>query len=198
MGSGKYWDERYKSGGNSGGGSYGRLAQFKADFLNAFIEKNHVHSVVEWGCGDGNQLSLIRCKSYTGLDVSPAAIALCKAKFAGDKAKEFMLSHEFSSGQTRDLAISLDVIYHLIEDDIYQSYMTQLFHSASRFVIIYSCNFENNATANHVKPRKFTDYTDQHFPQWELIEKLANPYPMTRMNDPETSWSDFYVFRKSV
>ena len=51
-----YWNERYSSGGNSGTGSYGELAFYKADFINKFIDANQILSVVEFGCGDGNQL----------------------------------------------------------------------------------------------------------------------------------------------
>src|SRR5690349_10767553 len=55
-----YWESRYARGGNSGPGSYGRLAAWKAEFLNDFVRDNEVKSVVELGCGDGNQLRLMR------------------------------------------------------------------------------------------------------------------------------------------
>ena len=35
---------------------------------------------------------------------------------------------------------SLDVIYHLVEDEILKSYMTTLFGTARKLVIIYSSN----------------------------------------------------------
>jgi hypothetical protein len=34
--SANYWERRYADGGTSGSGSYGRLAEFKATFLNAW------------------------------------------------------------------------------------------------------------------------------------------------------------------
>ena len=34
-----YWEERYKTGGNSGAGSYDRLAKFKAQIINDFIKQ---------------------------------------------------------------------------------------------------------------------------------------------------------------
>src|SRR5437660_1578196 len=74
LGSKDYWEGRYVEGGDSGHGSYGFLAAEKARFLNAFIEKHHVASVIEFGCGDGNQLSLARYPRYLGLDVSEAAV----------------------------------------------------------------------------------------------------------------------------
>src|SRR5579859_8234848 len=57
-GSSTYWEERYRAGGNSGAGSYGRLAEFKAEVLNGFVHSRGIRSVVEFGCGDGAQLAL--------------------------------------------------------------------------------------------------------------------------------------------
>lgn len=34
-----YWETRYKSRGNSGSGSYGDEAKFKADYINDIIQK---------------------------------------------------------------------------------------------------------------------------------------------------------------
>ena len=58
--SSEYWDQRYRTGGNSGAGSYNRLAQFKASFLNTFVNTYQIASVIEYGCGDGAQLKLAR------------------------------------------------------------------------------------------------------------------------------------------
>ena len=57
-GSESYWDQRYLSGGTSGAGSYGKFAEFKAEILNDFVRENGVMSIVEYGCGDGNQLKM--------------------------------------------------------------------------------------------------------------------------------------------
>src|SRR6185295_426813 len=90
-GSQDYWEQRYREGGTSGGGSFGHLAQFKADTLNAFVEKHAVRSVLEFGCGDGRQLELAKYPKYIGLDVSPTAIAECSRRFEGDQTKSFLL-----------------------------------------------------------------------------------------------------------
>jgi hypothetical protein len=197
-GSGAYWESRYRSGGHSGGGSYGKLALYKADFLNNFIAENDIQTCVEWGCGDGHQTSLLVCKHYLGLDVSPTAVSWCKKKFENDPTKSFASTEEFRFDQPKDLALSLDVIYHLVEDIVFTSYMDNLFRSATRFVIIYSCNFESEATANHVKPRKFSTFIEEHFPEWKMTYMEENPYPMISMNNPETSWSNFFVYARKV
>src|SRR5579864_6395854 len=73
-GSQTYWDQRYAEGGTSGSGSYGEQAAFKAEILNGFVARHGIQSVIEFGCGDGNQLSLASYPSYVGLDVSRTAI----------------------------------------------------------------------------------------------------------------------------
>src|SRR5665213_2293432 len=80
-GSGTYWNRRYGVGGNSGAGSYGRLAEFKAKYLNGFVAREGVASVIEFGCGDGNQLSLADYSAYFGVDVSRRAIRHCRNRF---------------------------------------------------------------------------------------------------------------------
>ena len=74
----EYWENRYKYQGNSGAGSYGKLAEFKAEVINEFINENNINNVIEFGCGDGNQLNLFNIKNYLGFDVSDTIIKLCQ------------------------------------------------------------------------------------------------------------------------
>lgn len=60
----EYWQKRYSVGENSGAGSYGRLAKFKAEIINEFVKKNKINLVTEFGCGDGNQLFLFKIPNY--------------------------------------------------------------------------------------------------------------------------------------
>src|SRR5690606_4241845 len=75
-----YWEQRYARGGNSGAGSYGKLAEFKAEVLNAFVRERQIRSVIDFGCGDGAQLALAEYPSYVGLDVSPTALHICRTR----------------------------------------------------------------------------------------------------------------------
>jgi len=196
-GSEQYWIDRYKKGGNSGDGSYSKLAEFKAEIINHFVEENNITSVMEFGCGDGNQLTLAKYKRYIGFDVSPEAIKLCRSLFEKDASKEFFLLKDYA-GQKAELTMSLDVIYHLIEDEVFHSYMNKLFDSSSRFTIIYASNKEENSSdgASHVKHRKFTDWIEKYRADWMLISHIPNRYPWK--GDTQTgSFSDFYVFKKA-
>jgi len=174
----EYWEKRYDIGGTSGKGSFGKYAKFKADILNRYVKENSIKSVIEFGCGDGNQLSYFDFPSYIGLDVSQAGLSKCIIRFEKDKTKRFFLynpSHFIDNKQIfkADMALSLDVIYHLIEDHIYIKYMNDLFNSATKYVIIYSSDFEQPKRL-HVRHRNFTKYVADNFPEWELTKKLKN------------------------
>ena len=194
-----YWDRRYRAGGSSGAGSYGRLAEFKANFLNRFVDQQHIVSVIEYGCGDGAQLKLARYPSYTGVDVSAKAVEMCSTIFAGDSSKRFMQSDAVAPGTMADLSLSLDVIYHLVEDPVFETYMRQLFESARRFVIVYSSNADPDKSAKsakHVRHRQFTRWVEQNQPEWRLQATYKNTYPSDRADPEPTSISDFYVFAR--
>lgn len=197
--SASYWEDRYSSSGNSGDGSYGRLADFKAQVINDFVRENKINTVIEWGCGDGNQLSLASYPNYVGLDVSETAIDLCKARFEKDPQKHFHTLDE-AVKRTAHLALSLDVIYHLVEDDIYEKYMDDLFESASEFVCIYSSNFdqESGTNANHVKHRCFTNWVNQRRSDFALCLSVPNPYPKTADRKIDTSYADFYFYKRTT
>jgi Methyltransferase domain len=189
-----FWDQRYWAGGNSGAGSYNRLAEFKADFLNGFVEQNHVTSVIEYGSGDGAQLKLARYPSYTGIDVSAKAVEMCRTIFANDTSKRFLQSDALATGTTADLSLSLDVIYHLVEDAVFDAYIRQLFESAERFVIVYSSNMDQDWPAKHVRHRQFTRWVEQNKPEWRLQSAVKNTYPHDPTDPELTSFADFYVF----
>ena len=189
-----YWERRYRDGGHSGGGSYNRLAEFKADFLNKFVDEHQIASVIEYGSGDGAQLQLARYPNYLGVDVSLKAIEMCRNIFAGDSSKGFIHSDAMKPGTTADLSLSLDVIYHLIEDLVFEAYMRQLFESARRFVIVYSSNVHEPWPAKHVRHRNFTSWVEQNKPEWVLQFKTRNAYPYDVADPEQTSFADFYVF----
>lgn len=197
-GSQDYWERRYANGGNSGIGSYGDFATFKAKVINEFITKNGINSAIEFGCGDGHQLALINYKNYTGVDVSQSAINRCRAIYSGDNNKSFLHLSEHST-QTAEIALSLDVLYHLTEDETYHEYLKKLFLSSTQFVIIYSTNFESATTTpilnKHVRHRKFTDWVKKYQPDWECISHTPGELPLGNKAAPFTI--DFFIYKKS-
>jgi hypothetical protein len=191
-----YWENRYRTGRNSGAGSYNRLADFKADTLNSFVERNSIQTVIEFGSGDGSQLRLAHYPNYIGVDVSRTAIEATRILYADDLTKRFIHSNELSAGMSAELVLSLDVIYHLVENEVFESYMARLFDSAERFVIVYSSNEERSSDSVHVRHRRFTDWVFENRPDFTQVDFLENPYPEDTRDQDNTSFADFYVFER--
>jgi SAM-dependent methyltransferase len=190
-----YWENRYRTGGNSGAGSYGRLSAFKASFINSFIAANDVRSVIEFGCGDGNQLSQLTIPDYVGVDVSPRIVEHCRARFADMPGRRFVTYDDLHNVKSSDLVMSLDVIFHLVEDAVFERYISHLFMMARRYVIFYSSNYDQLWPNEHVRHRKFTAFVEEFFPDWRLAAHIPNIYPYDPKDPDHTSFADFYVFR---
>lgn len=177
-----YWEKRYAQGGTSGTGSYGDLAKFKADVVNAFCSDRHndVNVVVELGVGDGNQASLLTaCKDYYGVDVSATAVQQASRVATG--------TFHVYDGTTKgfaalalpraDLVLSMDVIFHLVEDSVFEAYMQTLWSATDRYLIVYSSDKDDRATrAQHVRHRQWTKWFDRK-PDATIVGKIAHPLP---------------------
>ena len=189
--SGRYWETRYANKGNSGTGSYDKVAEFKAKVLNEFVAANEIKTVAEFGFGDGNQLSLAKYPQYYGFDVSPSIWQATRKKFEADPTKNFFVyesgTNLAGTGFAADLVISLDVIYHLVEDQVFDQYMHSIFSVSGRYVVVFSPNFYKYGAA-HVKFRRFVPWVKEHFPEFQLVGSLANPLPGEA--------ADFFFFDK--
>jgi SAM-dependent methyltransferase len=190
-----FWERNYARGHSSGAGSYGAAAAGKARFLNALVREHGVRSVVEFGCGDGNQLALAEYPRYVGLDVSRTAIGLCQQRFADDPSKSFF-HYDGACFTDRagifaaDLALSLDVLYHLTEDQVFETYLTHLFGAARRLAVLYTTNVVHDGTAPHVRHRNFTPWVAARFPEWALTGVTAGP-------NEGRDRADFFVYQRS-
>jgi protein O-GlcNAc transferase len=187
----QYWIDRYKNGGTSGAGSYGKLAEFKAEIINTFVKENKVSSVFDYGCGSGDQIGLFDFDGYVGYDISLQVIMLNSHKY---KDKEFACDF-YQIPHSYDLALSCDVIYHLIDNNEFYHYMKVLFSLSSKYVIIYSSNGDKlNISSVHVKDRNFMSAVPDNF---KLIKFIPNRYPYDPKEPAQTSISDFYIFQKN-
>ncbi|MGB8649469.1 MAG: class I SAM-dependent methyltransferase [Mycobacteriales bacterium] len=178
-GSTAYWERRYAAGEHSGKGSLGDLARYKSSVLNAFVAEHDISSVLEFGCGDGNQLALACYPSYVGLEVAGSAVDACARRYADDPGKSFLwfdparfVNH---GALTADLTLSLDVVYHLVEDDVFARHLAQLFEAARRYVVIYATDFDRPKNGAHVRHRRFTPEVARTQPGWRLVDTLDNP-----------------------
>jgi len=199
MSSGEFWNRHYKNNGNSGTGSYHRLAEFKAEIVNHFLIQEKIKTVIEIGCGDGNQLSLIHYDNYTGVDVSEVIIEKNRQKYQNDKNKRFfctLTEREKYINQKYEMSLSMDVIFHLLEDEIFYNYMEDLFLVAEKYVLIYSSNHEEYTRWPEYRHRNFISYIQEKISGWKLHQFIPNRYPYQIGKEETTSASDFYIFRK--
>jgi len=192
-GSVDYWEGRYGKGGDSGPGSYGELARFKAEVIEGLLAEHDVGSAIEFGCGDGHQLSLIDYPSYVGLDTARLAVARCRERFRDDASKSFFLYHPkaFADRQglfRADLSVSLEVVFHIVEDDLYELYMEHLFAAARRLCVIFtSARPADELQPAHMRYRDVVAHVADRLPGWSLDRVIPNRHP-------ELSDSEFYAF----
>lgn len=138
-----------------------------------------------------------------GVDVSPTAVNMCRQKYKDDESKDFYELALYQQNQKDvkyDMSLSLDVIFHLIEDDVFETYMNNLFDSSSKYVCIYSNNYEDEYYGEHQKNRKFTEWIVNRRKNWELVKfvKQKYPYDPKVKDEIDTSISDFYFFQKTT
>ena len=188
-----YWEARYASGGDSGAGSEGTNRLWKAQVINDFVASYDVRDVIEYGCGDGRQLEVATYPQYLDLDVSATAIEICETVFAHDPTKTFhMLPLPWPVAA--DLVLSLDVIYHLIEDDVFEQHIHDVFGSALHWVILYTTDNDyidpDFVPAQHVKHRFVAKHIEKNVGGWQLENVIVNPAP-------RNGGCDFYMFGRS-
>jgi hypothetical protein len=74
-----------------------------------------------------------------------------------------------------ELALSMEVIFHLTEESTFCDHMDRLFGSASRFVVICS----NDSPGTEIVPSErhwnFTRWIEENRPQWRLLERVDPP-----------------------
>jgi SAM-dependent methyltransferase len=173
-----YWENRYKSGGDSGAGSYGEYAKHKAEIINDYINKYNIKTISDFGCGDGNQISLFTgYENYMGYDISSYALYLCHEKFKDNKKMSFCSL--ISDLPEADLCLSLDVLYHIIDEKEYEEYLSLLFSKSKKHVLIFSSNHTDNKhllgkTTCPIFHRKITEWIGEKHDNFILVEEVEN------------------------
>ena len=150
-----YWERRYcKTKRGSGPGSRGERVRQRAEFINWLVAEYHVTRLVDLGCGDGCLASRIRVQRYIGLDVSRRAIEVCEKKMPSHQQRWILYDGWFLPLlPPAELALSIDVIFHLTDDALYRRHLEFIFGLAP-LVCIHSTNYEQ-AGYPHVLHREF-------------------------------------------
>lgn len=199
----EFWEDNYSAGRSSGPGSEGEFAEWKAAVVNDVIERYDVTVVLDVGCGDGQQAALIECPRYYGIDVSPTAVDMCRDRFFGDPMRYF---DTCAPGQLPDgmfdLVMSLEVLMHILEEDVFVSTLSQMFTRARHTVLIQAplvpmVEYRAGAWDKH---RPLLPYLSEYLPYWVLSEILIHPAstPESRARGEIGEMAaDFLVFRRA-
>ncbi len=191
----RYWENVYAKGvdgGNSGRGSYGILAAFKAEIVNAYVDKYSIQTVAEFGCGDGNNLKYMHYPNYIGLDVSATTIKKCQQLFSNDSTKRFEVYHPLHQSPEdlkAELVVCLDVLYHIITEKDFVKTLDDIFKTAQKLVILYTSVKEfDYKTDIHVKHRHIYPYLEK-YTDFEIVQFIGQRYP-------ELSSADFIILKQ--
>lgn len=171
-----YWERRYADGRTSGAGSEGERAVAKAERVNAVIREYDVWSVIDWGCGDGTVLKRITPGvHYLGVDISPTVLDKVTAEHS---RRSFLLDTPGSRATQwlrADMALSMDVLFHLTDEADYRTHLLRLFGCARSVVLVYATDYDGGRTARHVLRRRWTPDVADRFPAWRIAEAAADP-----------------------
>lgn len=131
-----YWDRRYKEGGTSGKGSIGRLKAWKWNTISRYINKPE--NVIDVGCGDLTMWDEMDwdLNSYIGLDISETIIKRNKQRqpdfrFICTSADVY---HELQG----EVVLCLDLLFHIMDDDIYEKTLKNLCQYSEKWIFIYT------------------------------------------------------------
>lgn len=165
----RYWEARYADGGTSGAGSRGDEAAWKAELVSSVATAHEVTAVLDLGCGDGYVAALMHLPCpYLGYDPAPAAVSRCLLRKNGTGHR---FVNRLPSG-TFDLVLSLDVIFHLVDDEAYREHLGMLFGRAGRYVLAYGTDREALG-APHWRGRHWTPDVPRG---WRLRWRQTGPF----------------------
>lgn len=176
----KYWEERYEQDGNSGSGSYGESAKYKASIVNGIVEKFSIKKVLEFGCGDGNQLGQYKFDEYLGLDISLKAIRMCENLFKDSINKKFKLidvQKDLLIERDYEMVICMEVLMHVTNENDFKWTLDQIFKHSKDFVLIQNpiSTLNEYKLGSHENYRNLFPYLVKYLGDFSLTEVITHP-----------------------
>jgi len=151
----------------SGPGSSEEYTREWRAFVQEFISKNTVMTIVDWGCGDWTHSKLIDWNNakYFGIDIVPSLIESLNQQFADENTSFHLFDPDIISSrslisivcQNVDVIICKDVIQHLPNDVSIE--LLKTFIDSCKFLILVN-DIKGNPNVDthiggcrHVDPR---------------------------------------------
>ena len=186
-----YWEKWYKKNRDLISPEQLNSTEYKTQVVNDWLKHYNIDSVIDLGCGIGNYIDVFNGFNYMGYDVSETAIKICQNKYGNEQSKTFKVIEKIVNEKS-NMTMSIDVIYYLVEDDVFVKYMNNLFNSSQRYVMIYSTNHNHyNDLIPHIKHRQFTDWVKKHKKEFVMINHLKN-------DSIGIAQCEFYLFEKMI
>ena len=143
-----HWGQGSINGGSSGHGSSPEMNKEYINYLNNFIKKNNIQSIVDIGCGDWqimNHINLLNI-DYSGFDVAEEVINRNNNLYKTSTTNFYKTElGEYYNYPKADLLICKDVLQHLDYQNI-NNILTQL--DKYEDVIIINDFSENTVNQN--------------------------------------------------
>lgn len=151
-------------------------------------------TVLDLGVGDGRQALALSCtgvvSNVTGFDISWHIVHHLKTQLnvtrhdCLERGPLYVYWYdgfelpEMVKDQGYDVAISMQVVFHLLEDALYERYMDILFSFARHVVIIHAPDSQTQLPAaahEHMRYRIFSNWVAKLHPEWILHHKVSIP-----------------------
>ncbi|HEX6438599.1 MAG TPA: class I SAM-dependent methyltransferase [Candidatus Binatia bacterium] len=131
--------------GTSGSGSTLEITREYRAYIEDFIKKHEVNSVIDAGCGDWSYSSAIDWgdASYLGIDIASDVIVPVRKKYETGKVK-FQVGDITEELPAADLLISKDVLQHLSNDLIHKFIKNNLRKGKYKWVILTNDRSSDN------------------------------------------------------
>ena len=135
-----YFNSRSLKGHKSGWGSVGQWGELKRSMLD-FIWP--FESMLDIGCGDMICLSSFKPFvnnrfSYFGIDGSSSIIAKAREKYPLHLFYQATISELIKGDLNKkyDVIVCCDLLFHIIEEDLYEQFLSWLFGSSARHLLL--------------------------------------------------------------
>lgn len=132
------WDEHYKSGGKSGDPSdYMKSREWKHALIAKYCDiKNN--SIIDVGCGDLQFWQGRKPAKYIGIDISQTIIDAHTEKYPD---RQFICaSSDESLDISADMVMCFDMLWHIIDDDVYIETLKNIRRYSKKYIMIYTWN----------------------------------------------------------
>lgn len=171
------WAKDPEGKGTSGSGSTLDVTREYRAYIEEFIKKHHVKSVVDAGCGDWEFSSATNWNHarYLGVDISTDVIDLVKKKYQKEGVS-FVVGDVTESLPSADLLLCKDVLQHLPNRLIIKFIKNNLKKGKYKWAIITNDRGGNN---DDIKPGEY-----------RLIDLRARPFKVKGLTDLPIKFGD--------